>query len=1312
MGKYSKYSQGARAYTRFDMDDVSEEKIVGGKYAKYSMRNRLKDTTLQEKEGFITSLAKKGGKVALNLIDKMNVASYAVGGMLAGKTASEGVKEKISPSKVFGITNPVTALAIDVFTDPLTYLTLGVGAGAQAVSKTGKVISGTTKVAGKTLSKKGATKLASIVKSGIDDAAKKLKIPKNKLPSKVIDDVFDNAKVSMAKAIEKDAKLVSKFGVGLQVPFTSFKIGAQLPVPGAVADKLAATKAGQIAGKLKTSLDNVFSAQTRKILNSDQPLAMKEAALQAIRNVKDAKGGVLNFVGDTLQKIVKKSGEKSFDRASFFIESVKNGSASKIVKEAIDLIDDSVNVGRLTKREGRNIKEAVKEIVPVTKRIENELIEEGILKGTTDMAYFPRVRDLEDMVGKTFSIGSPGTLKAAKLMPRSIVELIEKGKGGERVIAKLKGRGAKVIEEPVSAVAKLGKEEKALKLGEELKFISKKEATQAKTKVAKKFDTAIDANKKLIREARAKIAKLREYDPSAVKSLKGTIKESEKKITELKIKKVKDLKKIIEEIKEKTLRKTGLKHIPSVTQLDNKLKTLRKKASSLKGKITNYNKVISKTKNEIIKEDLKKKVKSLVTKLEPQLDDIKEYEKILDAKKEIMKLKSETPLAGQKTIPQLQQQIKAAEKRIASLRVEKVKKLTDVQRKVHDGNIYTKKGRVFEAKEITKDQIEKRTGIKYEGALSSLAKGLARTGNTLATNRVVKGMIENVGTIRGLGIKKIVRGKGTELGYKNLYDLTGRLPAAKGYQIPIDVADMFKGYLRFASEPSEIDKFMKSFVDPIQNWWKGMALTGVAYHTRNFVSDSFNMWLGGVKNPFTLTKDMFTYLRTTGIGKITGKLAPKEQALIKRARELGVTDQTFFGSEIAQSIVDQVKKPTFNPLSSKGFLVRGSRSFGEASENARRFGLFMDQVRKGKSAREAADHVKKFLFDYTDLSFTERTYFKRFIPFYTFTRKNLPLQVESLITQPGKLATLSKIETAIEPKNAEEIKKELPEWLREAHPIVLPWKDKDNNPIVINAEGVLPVYDVSRLANKPFKEILNMVSPFIKVPFELAFNQDTFRDFTKIVKAAEENESVLLDLFDTKGAKTKTKFMGGFFNEVQSKIIKDAVRPLRDIDNYFEPGRTDKERSDQWRRTLRFLLLSAQPIDVVNQASFNQYLDDKRKEDLLDLYRKTYKKAVDGSEIEQKNLGILQKTYFKDLGITQEEIESTIKKANIEVIKYKDAVELIDEAIKERRGLNREEKAYIVNKLNKFYKTNQSKRILKDLEEKYKERLKLYYKFK
>jgi len=94
---------------------------------------------LQEKEeGFLTKV-----------LNFARTGEFAVGGIISGKGAVTGIKERISPSEALGISNDDTplfskaglaGLAADILLDPTTYITFGFGASAKVATSAGEKV--------------------------------------------------------------------------------------------------------------------------------------------------------------------------------------------------------------------------------------------------------------------------------------------------------------------------------------------------------------------------------------------------------------------------------------------------------------------------------------------------------------------------------------------------------------------------------------------------------------------------------------------------------------------------------------------------------------------------------------------------------------------------------------------------------------------------------------------------------------------------------------------------------------------------------------------------------------------------------------------------------------------------------------------------------------------------------------------------------------------------------------------------------------------------------------------------------------------
>ena len=105
---------------------------------------------------------------------------------------------------------------------------------------------------------------------------------------------------------------------------------------------------------------------------------------------------------------------------------------------------------------------------------------------------------------------------------------------------------------------------------------------------------------------------------------------------------------------------------------------------------------------------------------------------------------------------------------------------------------------------------------------------------------------------------------------------------------------------------------------------------------------------------------------------------------------LGISNTSFYEHEIRQD--------------AKGFAnMKLNKKLLEVSsgiEDTQRIALFVEALDNTGDFEKAVDVVNKFLFDYSDLSDFEHKVMKRAIPFYTFMRKNNPLQLEQIFCNP------------------------------------------------------------------------------------------------------------------------------------------------------------------------------------------------------------------------------------------------------------------------------------------------------------------------
>lgn len=176
-----------------------------------------------------------------------------------------------------------------------------------------------------------------------------------------------------------------------------------------------------------------------------------------------------------------------------------------------------------------------------------------------------------------------------------------------------------------------------------------------------------------------------------------------------------------------------------------------------------------------------------------------------------------------------------------------------------------------------------------------------------------------------------------------------------------------------------------------------------------------------------------------------------------------------------------------------------------------RSALFFDSLRKiapeARSFEDALDmaaaNVRKTLFDYSDLTLFERQVMRLVMPFYTFTSKNLPYQVNKMMTDPGHLAWVARLyEGAWGQYDADQLQpSDLPAWLEDSMGLPLhriETEDGVQSYSVWSPRGWLPVTELNEMADlvrgKAGPQIVARLNPMLKESFEQMLNVDAYTE--------------------------------------------------------------------------------------------------------------------------------------------------------------------------------------------------------------------------
>lgn len=289
-------------------------------------------------------------------------------------------------------------------------------------------------------------------------------------------------------------------------------------------------------------------------------------------------------------------------------------------------------------------------------------------------------------------------------------------------------------------------------------------------------------------------------------------------------------------------------------------------------------------------------------------------------------------------------------------------------------------------------------------------------------------------------------------------------------------------------------------------YWKlGVTSVNPGYRVRNTLSDLWNMYIAGVPSAQigrygykaavmqTRAAELGRHIAAEHAAGRAVKLSKSDRQILNTLNEAyghGVLSGLFAGD--IQTVAAMYRTGSFT----KAFieknrpdqvLIRWSQTFNRNGENWGRLTHYLYRREwEKKSATDSALWVKKAHFDYEELTPFEQNKLKAFLPFYTWTRKNIPYQLTQLATRPGKYATFGKaIGTSNELATGDnerlgEQEGLMPEFMRDKLAFRIPGGE---NSYLVPQIGIA---DLTKLTQSPMRSIGEMARPEFRVLFETA----------------------------------------------------------------------------------------------------------------------------------------------------------------------------------------------------------------------------------
>ena len=350
-----------------------------------------------------------------------------------------------------------------------------------------------------------------------------------------------------------------------------------------------------------------------------------------------------------------------------------------------------------------------------------------------------------------------------------------------------------------------------------------------------------------------------------------------------------------------------------------------------------------------------------------------------------------------------------------------------------------------------------------------------------------------------------------------------------------DMLDIINAFARI-NDPAQFGgngQFWKTW-DKVQNYLKSAMIATPGFVNRNIFGAFFNAWLDGVNlneivRSAKMTHEVANYARNKQVSVLKAAKAleagdPNRWKNYVELLEMGVRG----GGQAVNAVELQIGLRQARNLEfligqrdRTGRLVPGGkqynvswkawsprfapyqavRSVNSWVEDVVRLGVGMDTMRWGGTADDALARIAKTQFDYDELTGFERKWMRRFFPFYTWTRKNVPYQLKQLGAHPEKYNRLLSAKRNLELGTEEE--GVVPDYFLNPFGVRLPFGFRG---ATVYSAPDIPFQDLFRY--DPFQQkegqgwkygikqtaqnLLSMSSPVVKAPLETAFGKQVF----------------------------------------------------------------------------------------------------------------------------------------------------------------------------------------------------------------------------
>lgn len=438
------------------------------------------------------------------------------------------------------------------------------------------------------------------------------------------------------------------------------------------------------------------------------------------------------------------------------------------------------------------------------------------------------------------------------------------------------------------------------------------------------------------------------------------------------------------------------------------------------------------------------------------------------------------------------------------------------------------------------------------------------------------------------------------------------------------LADVDKKFIDNLISPefTTIDILAKSTgFDAVTSLFK-RSVTGLfaPFHVRNYLS-------GHVQNFEVLGKEALNPKNIAAGQKIAYKLATRDKTVFagKFGKAVKAFDDRFgSSSQYISDIADATRGAGNIPgkifskeslkttaktvgLGQQAIPFRVGRAVGNFIETQQKATAYVTALAKGHNIDDALRLAEKAGFDYRALTPFESKVLRRIIPFYSFTRKNLELQLKTLGENPQRInqviKTLENSSQLFGGDLTQEEKEGLPDYLKEQIPIQT-GRTKDGLPEVAAGFQTPIEQPGSILGSNPLRRIFSTVNPILKGPAERAVNLDFFRNrqLKDVVEAGEYAKApqVIKDWLEVREVPKKNKDGSERITYTANPYKLHLLRQLPSARGINYLGQVFSDEASTGTKWLNAITgFKPRPIDIETVNYFRDRDKQRELEDLL-----------------------------------------------------------------------------------------------------------------